>query len=260
MLTHIRVPTSEAELAADALWLAGASAVAEHGGADDTVTMVGDATGSIDGVPSHWVVSSQEVLDDGLDAWRPFASAARVGPFTVRAPWLAAPTDGSIDLAIDPGRAFGSGSHPTTQLVLRALASLVGPSTSVLDVGCGSGVLAIAAGRLGASFVVAVDVDPVAVSATLENAARNDVVVEAHSELVDSQFDVVVANIGAATLIELAPALTARVASGGTLVLSGVLDDSVLAAFDRCRLVERSEDEDWLCFVLASVKPGSGLH
>lgn len=254
MLTHIRVPASEAELAADALWLAGASAVVEHEVVGETVTVVGDVSRSIEGAPSHWVVSEHEVVDDGLDAWRPFASAVRAGPFSVRAPWLPATGDGSIDLAIDPGRAFGSGSHPTTTLVLRSLERLVGPSTSVLDVGCGSGVLAIAAARLGASPVVAVDVDPVAVSVTLENAARNDVVVEAHHVLPGDQFDVIVANIGAAVLVDLAPALTARIAPRGTLVLSGVLDDSVLASFARHELVERNEDDGWFCFVLRSAE------
>jgi ribosomal protein L11 methyltransferase len=249
------VPASEAELAADALWLAGASAVVEHEVDGGTVTVVGDVSGSIDGVPSHWVVSKHEVVDDGLDGWRPFALAVRAGPFTVRAPWLPAAGDGSIDLAIDPGRAFGSGSHPTTTLVLRALERLVGPSTSVLDVGCGSGVLAIAAARLGASPVVAIDVDPVAVSVTLENAVRNGVSVDVSDapvgELGDT-YDVVLANIGAAVLVDLAPALTARIAPRGTLVLSGVLEAAVLDAYGDLDLVERGEDDGWFCFALRS--------
>jgi ribosomal protein L11 methyltransferase len=249
------VPASEAELAADALWLAGASAVVEHEDDDRTVIVVGDVTGSIEGAPSHWVVSEHEVVDDGLDGWRPFASPVRAGPFTVRAPWLPAPPGESIELLIDPGRAFGSGSHPTTQLVLRALEPLVGPSTSMLDVGCGSGVLAIAAAQLGASPVVAVDVDPVALSVTLENAARNGVIVDGRDTPVDELdgvFDVVVANIGTAALVDLAAALVARVAPRGTLVLSGVLDAAVLDAYPDLDLVERSEDDGWLCFALRS--------
>ena len=120
---------------------------------------------------------------------------------------------------IDPGRAFGSGSHPSTLLALAALEALVLPGSTVLDVGCGSGVLAVAAARLGAGRVVAIDIDPAAHEATLDNAARNGVAVEVSATPlgeVAGRFDVVVANLLAPTLVELAAPLGERVGEQGS--------------------------------------------
>jgi len=147
---------------------------------------------------------------------------------------------GDVAVELDPGLAFGTGTHPTTALCLEWLDGLDLAGQRVIDVGCGSGILAIAALRLGAAHAVAIDHDPQAVLATRENAARNGVaerltVLGADSPSPPSA-DVVVANILAGTLIELAPRITALVAPGGRLALSGILADQaegVLAAYCR---------------------------
>lgn len=157
---------------------------------------------------------------------------------------------------IDPVRAFGTGAHPSTLLILRWLADHVTIADTVLDVGCGSGVLAVAAAVLGARRVTAVDIDPAAVFATLGNATRNRVTIDASAQPVPAiagLFDVVVANIGAATLVELSDALADRVAPGGHLVLSGMSPaqiSRVAAAFPGMELVESPAIEDWSAAVL----------
>jgi ribosomal protein L11 methyltransferase len=135
----------------------------------------------------------------------------------------------AINLELDPGLAFGTGSHPTTRLCLRWLAAHLETGQSVLDYGCGSGILAIAAAKLGAAAVTGTDVDPQAIEASRANAARNGV----HAQfmlpdaLAPDKVDVVVANILANPLRLLAPVLAARVRDGGAIVLSGILEDQV---------------------------------
>jgi ribosomal protein L11 methyltransferase len=137
----------------------------------------------------------------------------------------------AINLELDPGLAFGTGSHPTTRLCLRWLAANLAPGQSVLDYGCGSGILAIAAAKLGAAAVAGTDVDPQAIEASRANAARNGV--RARFVLPDAlapdPVDAVVANILANPLRLLAPVLAARVRHGGAIVLSGILEDQVAA-------------------------------
>jgi ribosomal protein L11 methyltransferase len=133
-----------------------------------------------------------------------------------------------VEVVLDPGMAFGTGSHPTTSLCLAALSDLLAarPGASVLDVGTGSGLLAIAARKLGAGRVAANDNDPVAVEVARENAARNGAAVEltgAPPAAIPGTFDLVVANILANVLVALAPALAAKLAPGGVLLLSGIL-------------------------------------
>ena len=142
----------------------------------------------------------------------------------------------ALNLRLDPGLAFGTGSHPTTRLCLAWLAQADLRRRSVLDYGCGSGILAIAAAKLGARDVVGTDIDPNAISAAAENARRNGVGVRwaMPEALMPARFDVVVANILANPLILLAPALAERVNAGGALVLSGVLEwqaGDVVAAY-----------------------------
>jgi ribosomal protein L11 methyltransferase len=177
---------------------------------------------------------------DWADRWREFHRSVRAGPFWVGPPWERAP-DGVLAIAIDPGRAFGTGAHATTRLCLELLAAL--PRGSVLDIGCGSGVLAIAAAKLGFEPVVALDSDPAAIDATRANAERNGVAVETRRSdaLVEPlpHADVALANVTLAAVHALAPRL-----SGRWLIASGYLisDDPSLAAFERR---QRRTAEGW---------------
>jgi ribosomal protein L11 methyltransferase len=154
--------------------------------------------------------------------------------------WHAAPDPNAINLILDPGLAFGTGSHPTTFLCLQWLTETLrgGPGTQLrlLDYGCGSGILAIAAAKLGAASVLGVDIDDNALIAARDNAANNGVTLALrHSrEKLDERFDIVVANILTNPLCVLAPLLARRVAPGGRIALSGVLAsqaEQVIAAY-----------------------------
>ena len=139
--------------------------------------------------------------------------------------WHKAPAGNAVNLQLDPGLAFGTGSHPTTRLCLKWLDTQLKGGESVLDYGCGSGILTIAALKLGAGSAVGVDIDEQAIRASNDNAAQNDV--QAHFYLPDGlpqgQFDVVVANILANPLRMLGEMLAARTKQGGRIVLSGLL-------------------------------------
>jgi ribosomal protein L11 methyltransferase len=142
------------------------------------------------------------------------------------------PTDAeAVSVRLDPGLAFGTGTHPSTALCLTWLDSRLPAGASVIDYGCGSGVLAIAAARLGACRAQAFDIDPQALIATRDNAAANEVenIVEVHDRAgaLQAPVDLVLANILAGTLIELAPQLVALLKPGGQLVLAGILKQQV---------------------------------
>jgi ribosomal protein L11 methyltransferase len=138
---------------------------------------------------------------------------------------------GSICVRLDPGLAFGTGTHPSTALCLTWLDAHLAAGATMIDYGCGSGVLAVAAARLGAGAVHAFDIDPQALIATRDNAAANDVAgrVRVHDEAatLPGEVNVLIANILAGTLVELAPRLCALLAPGGQLVLAGILKQQV---------------------------------
>lgn len=140
--------------------------------------------------------------------------------------WHVAPDPAAINLELDPGMAFGTGSHPTTYLCLQWLCDQVRGGETVLDYGCGSGILAIAAAKLGAGSVLGVDIDAKALEAAAENARRNGVELALrHSgQGLEERFDLVVANILTNPLCVLAPLLSDRLAAGGRIALSGVLE------------------------------------
>ncbi len=166
--------------------------------------------------------------------------------------WCEPAAADAINLRIDPGLAFGTGSHATTRLCLRWLDANLAPGASVLDYGCGSGILAIAAMKFGAGGASGVDVDPQAVRASRANAAANAVPVWFGSPdaLPSGAFDVVVANILANPLELLAPLLAARVRAKGHIVLSGILDAqaaSVAAAYARWFTLDAcGREEGWV--------------
>lgn len=166
------------------------------------------------------------------------------------------PKEGALNLRLDPGVAFGTGSHPTTHLCLQWLDANVGADDRVLDYGCGTGILAIAAKLVGAREAVGTDIDPQAVEAAVDNARMNDVEAEfvLPEGMRDGTFEIVVANILANPLKLLAPALLGRVAPGGRLVLSGVLAkqaDEVIEAYravdPAVKLAVWRQEGDWVC-------------
>jgi ribosomal protein L11 methyltransferase len=212
----------------------------------------------------RWLWRVVDVNVEPVETWREFAKPMWATPDLVVVPaWQSYSFGGDpLLLRIEPGAAFGLGDHPTTELSLRALASLrpahPAQPLAVLDVGCGTGVLAIAAARLGASPVRAVDVASAAVEATIDNAARNDV-----ADLIDvdttsvvdlvGSYDIVVANILAPVLVSIADALRRLTASGGHLIVSGILADShdhVLQALSPMKVVQSEAKGDWIAVTL----------
>jgi ribosomal protein L11 methyltransferase len=174
--------------------------------------------------------------DDWAEAWKAHFPVLRVGRrLVIRPSWRrhrSAP--GDVVLALDPGMAFGTGLHPTTRLCLAALDDLVGSGSldgaTVLDVGCGSGILSVAAARLGAASVVAVDPDPIAVEATRANARKNRIArrIDVRRGSIPTSggpFDLVVANLIASLLVELSAALRGETEPGGRLLASGIYVD-----------------------------------
>jgi ribosomal protein L11 methyltransferase len=166
--------------------------------------------------------------------------------------WCAPVDPNAINITLDPGLAFGTGSHPTTRLCLRWLAAHLERGQSMLDYGCGSGILAIAGAKLGAVPVTGTDVDPRAVEASRANAARNGVRAQfvLPGALAPEPVDVLIANILANPLRLLAPALAARVRDGGAIVLSGILEAQAAAVRDEYRrwfkLDAWGSDEGWV--------------
>lgn len=172
--------------------------------------------------------------------------------------WHQAPNPKAINLILDPGRAFGTGSHPTTLLCLRWLEREIKGGEIVLDYGCGSGILAIAAAKLGARTVMGTDIDPTAIEVARANGQDNNVAIDFRlpGELPYLLADVTVANILANPLQVLAEIIIAKTRPGGAIVLSGILKNQALGVVGRynhaVELKIDGEDSDWLC--LAGIK------
>lgn len=186
------------------------------------------------------------------------ATQAQFGPIRISErlwivpSWREPPEPAAINLALDPGLAFGTGSHPTTRLCLHWLEGELLAQSTVLDYGCGSGILAIAAARLGAAMVTGTDIDPQALLAARDNARRNGVTATfvGPDALPAATYDVLVANILANPLVLLAPALAQRVRHGGSIVLSGILEaqaEDVMEAYRPWfRIARWRSDEGWV--------------
>lgn len=195
--------------------------------------------------------------EDWLESWKAQFTPIRIGPFFVRPSWSEAHDQG-IELVLDPGMAFGTGLHPTTRQCLEAVGEMDVDGHVVLDVGTGSGILAVAAAKRGAARVVAVDTDPLAVRAAIENARRNDVRVEVHegsAAEVEGTFDVVLANLVADVIVAIAAELRERVGPGGTLVCAGIVREKaelVATALGDLGLdvVDRDQRDDWVRLTL----------
>jgi ribosomal protein L11 methyltransferase len=227
-----------------------------------------DARRAMADLPGAWRPRLEHVVGDGWrDEWKkhfePFRLCAGV---VVRPPWRAYEAlPGERIILLEPGRAFGTGLHETTRLVAEALAARQDAvrGSRLLDVGCGSGILSLAAVALGAASVRALDVDPDAVAVTRENADRNGLSATVTADAtpvgaVAEAFAFVVANIDAATLIDLAAPIAARLAPGGVLVLSGILSpdvarspwEDVLRAYAALTLDEVTRKGEWVAAVL----------
>lgn len=198
---------------------------------------------------------------DWLQGWRNGYASQRIGQLLIVPSWLEPPATGDdVVVYLDPGMAFGTGLHPTTRACLRVLQELAPIPPRVLDVGSGSGILAIAALRLGAERADCLDTDPAAVRATRENAERNGVAARLSveqgslSEEVSGRYPLVVANLVASVLVAIAPRLAAHLAPGGRLVAAGIIgsrQEEVERAFEGAGLAvhERRTDDDWIALV-----------
>lgn len=198
--------------------------------------------------------------EDYAHAWKKFYTVLHVGARTVIKPsWLAyTPRADEIVIELDPGMAFGTGLHPTTRLCLALLEKYVTRGMTVLDVGTGSGILAIGAAKLGAAFVDARDIDPIAVETAQKNIAASGLTervrVSRASVTISSAahpYDLVVANIFADTIAELTPALRAHLKSDGVFIGSGILVERAhlveqAMAAHNLTLVEKCQEADWL--------------
>lgn len=197
---------------------------------------------------SDWVKSYQESI-------KPLA----IDKFYIHPTWDE-PHNELLNIAIDPALAFGTGHHPTTASSLRAVSKYVKDGVDVLDVGCGSGILGIAAMKLGAK-VDACDTDIVSVENSIENAKLNNLnfqsIWEGSSSVVNKKYDVVVANIVADVLTFIANDLKKALKEDGVLVLSGILDkyeSKVLSFYKDCEIIEKIVEDEWVTFVLKKQK------
>ena len=258
------------EWVSDVLWGLGVVAIEEIVDAAGIVrlrTSLGenrvDAEDALTELPEGVTWEFEEVDDRLVDAWRDHVEAFDVGErFTVIPAWrtldgLGVAT-GRTKLVIEPGSTFGMGDHPTTRGCLCMMEKIPLADVSVLDVGCGSGILGIAALKMGSSTAHGIDINPASVRVSMENARANGV--EANWSVsteslssVDDVFDVVVANILAPVLIDLSAEISRTVVDGGRLILSGVLDgryDHVLSHFVEFELIERVVIDGWATLCL----------
>jgi ribosomal protein L11 methyltransferase len=200
--------------------------------------------------------------EDWAEAWKEHYQVERAGRVVVRPAWREYEASGDeVVVTLDPGMAFGTGQHPTTKMALLALQELIEPGAHVLDLGAGSGVLALAAIALGARDAVAIDTEMQAYEASLSNAALNDMsnrIEAVHGSIEQAAnrtpFDLVLANINAATIIRLAPALYEALRPGQYLVAGGIIEEREAACREALEAagfaVERTlSDGDWRCLI-----------
>lgn len=201
------------------------------------------------------MILTKEKNDDWIAQYQQGITPIEIEPFYIHPTWEE-PREGMLNIAIDPALAFGTGHHPTTASCLRGVAKYVKVDDLVMDVGCGSGILAIAAIKKGA-VVDACDTDPLSVENAMVNAEQNNIVYrrlwEGPVQDSDEKYDVIIANIVADVLVFIAGDLKKRLRQGGILILSGIMDkyeDKVLRAYKSFDLTERLVENEWVTLVV----------
>lgn len=268
---HVDVPPDDVDEASALLFELGASGVEERDRSTlekspgDAVLLVAhfddEDEARIAGGAIAWPSRLEHVVgDDWKHRWREFFKPSRLGEhIVVRPPWEEVETKkGDVVITIDPGQAFGTGTHETTRLVLAQLDRLVKGGEHVLDVGCGSGILSIGAVLLGAAKAEGIDVEVESVDATHENAERNGVKGKVKASLtplarVKGTFPLVLANVESRVLVPFAKDIAARVAPSGTLILSGLLADeeeALRAAYAPMTCTSVTRERDWIAITL----------
>lgn len=194
--------------------------------------------------------------EDWIDKYKHSITPIQVGSFYIHPSWIS-PKEDAIDIIIDPALAFGSGHHETTSSSLKAIEDYVKKGDKVLDVGCGSGILAIAAAKKGA-LVDICDTDPLAIESAEKNffinrVSYNKAWIGSVNKAKEKYYDVVIANIIADILIMLSKDLKKALKSGGYLILSGILDkyeQSVIKSFDNFDTIAKIKKNEWITFIL----------
>jgi ribosomal protein L11 methyltransferase len=271
-LIQVDVDDAEVDLVSGLLWEVGVQGIWEidlgsgrtrlAGGGDQqtTTTLAGELGG-------RWRSEAYSAEHDGwLDSWRPYARPVAAGRYLVYPAWQDVELPpGSIGVPLDAGRSFGQGGHATTRLMIEAVGDVVEGGERVLDVGCGSGILSVVAALAGAGAVLGIDVEEAALMASKENAARNGVadrvqLASTPVEEVEGTFEIVVANILANVLRELAEPIGARVSPGGCLLVSGVLEhqrDRLVDCYVPLGFAVSDERhlDNWLALTLTRTRP-----
>jgi ribosomal protein L11 methyltransferase len=223
------------------------------------------AEAALNQIHREWLPRFEVLLgDEWLDAWREHFEPQHIGRVSIVGDWVGAssdsapPPDTDVVIRLDPSRSFGTGAHQSTRLMIEAMQRSSIEGLTVFDVGCGSGVLSIAALLLGAAAAHGTDTEDAALEVTLDNARRNGVsdrcTTSRPSAIVSTRtYDLVLANILAPVLIELAPMLSAAVGSNGRLLLAGLIEEQVervVKAFPEFSLKETLTDGNWRCLEL----------
>ena len=260
---HVAPPASQRDAVTVALFDAGTPGVHEDGAEliayfEDAECALAAATRAREIVPD--IATRIEEVDDTdwTRVWRGQLHAYPLGALTVAPPWLAEDLDPSRTVVIDPGMAFGTGDHASTRGALRLLESALRPRDVVADLGAGSAVIAIAAAKLGARHVVAIELDPDALGNARENIVRTGVTARVHLLEGDARavlplvapFDVIVANILAPVVVELLPVIAASLTGDGRAIIAGILEDERAGVMDRAvaggwRAEREDREEGW---------------
>lgn len=203
--------------------------------------------------------------EDYVDNWKKYVFTTRISErFVVKPSWREYEAEeGDLVIELDPGRAFGTGTHPTTYLCIKLMEKYIKENQSVIDVGTGSGILMVAADKLGAKEILGVDIDPEAVEVAKENLLLNKVSEEKTKVLVgnllnvveDKKFEVVVANILADVILLLLKDISKVIAEKGILILSGIINDKKNLILEACKkekleIVEVIEDKEWVAMTV----------